>query len=85
MRSLLFYTDRLSSFDFDSFNSILLMEENLFGKGRGSIGDCDKREKILNHLPWNSFLAALTFVTMFATWPSTEANKNKPKKSSTVM
>lgn len=33
------------------------------------------------HSPWNSFLAALTEVTMLATCPSTVANSSRPNSS----
>lgn len=33
------------------------------------------------HSPWNSFRAALTEVTIFDTWPSTVAKRNRPNSS----
>lgn len=36
------------------------------------------------NIPWNSFRAVLTEVTMFATWPNTVANSSKPNRSCAI-
>lgn len=51
----------------------------LFADQKGS-NACEIMEFTF-HLPWNSFLAALTEVTMFATWPSTVAKSSRPNSS----
>lgn len=45
---------------------------------------CEELKSFANaivHLPWNSFRAALTDVTMLATCPNTVANNIKPNNS----
>lgn len=49
---------------------------------RGWERERGKKEKC--SIPWNSFLAAETLVTILATWPRTVASRNRPRTSSTM-